>query len=79
MAPGLLSEENRRKIEPKELPSCLIPRILAVFTQQLEILVTALHTGKLPHSIYLLFFQALVEQLDISVKEKGNVLKVALY
>ena len=24
--PQLLSEENRRKIEPKEIPSCLIPR-----------------------------------------------------
>ena len=36
-------------------------------------------TGKLTRSIYLLFFQALVEQLDISVKEKGNVLKVTLY
>ena len=32
--------ENRRKIEPKEIPSRLIPRLLAVFTRQLEILVT---------------------------------------
>ena len=32
----------RRKIEPKEIPSCLIPRLLVVFTRQLEILVTAL-------------------------------------
>ena len=32
-----------RKIEPKEIPSCLIPHILVVFTQQLEILVTALY------------------------------------
>ena len=29
-----------RKIEPKEIPSCLIPRLLVVFTRQLEILVT---------------------------------------
>ena len=41
--PQLLSEENKRKIEPKEIPSCLIPRLLVVFTQQLEILVTTLH------------------------------------
>ena len=40
--PWLLSLENRRKIEPKEIPSCLIPRLLVVFTQHLEILVTAL-------------------------------------
>ena len=31
-----------RKIEPKEIPSCLIPRLLVVFTRQLEILVTFL-------------------------------------
>ena len=43
--PQLLSEENRRKIEPKEIPSCLIPRLLVVFTQQLEILVTTLSEG----------------------------------
>ena len=43
--PQLLSEENRRKIEPKEIPSCLIPRLLIVFTQQLEILVTTLLEG----------------------------------
>ena len=40
--PQPLSKENRRKIEPKEIPSCLIPRLLVVFTQQLEILVTTL-------------------------------------
>ena len=34
--------ENRRKIEPKEIPSRLIPHRLVVFTQQLEILVTTL-------------------------------------
>ena len=28
----LLSKENRRKIEPKEIPSCLIPSLLVVFT-----------------------------------------------
>ena len=43
MAPG----DFHRKIEeiimePKEIPSCLIPRLLVVFTQQLEILVTSL-------------------------------------
>ena len=38
----LLSKENRRKIEPKETPSCLIPCLLVVFSWQLEILVTTL-------------------------------------
>ena len=33
----------QRKIEPKEILSCLIPRLLVVFTRQLEILVTTLH------------------------------------
>ena len=40
--PQLLSLENRRKIEPNKIPSCLIPRLLVVFTQQLEILLTTL-------------------------------------
>ena len=40
--PWLLLLENRRKIEPKEIPSCLIPHLLVVFTRQLEILVTSL-------------------------------------
>ena len=40
--PRLLSKENKIKIEPKEIPSCLIPRLLVVFTRQLEILVTTL-------------------------------------
>ena len=38
--PWLLSLENRRKIEPRETPSCLIPGPLVVCTWQLEILVT---------------------------------------
>ena len=33
------------KIEPKEIPSRLIPRLLVVFTRQLEILVTTLGNG----------------------------------
>ena len=40
--PRLLLLENRRKIELKEIPCCLIPRLLVVFTRQLEILVTTL-------------------------------------
>ena len=40
--PWLLSKENKRKIELKEIPSRLIPRLLVVFTRQLEILVTTL-------------------------------------
>ena len=38
----ILSKENRRKIEPKEIPSYLIPHLFVVFTWQLEILVTTL-------------------------------------
>ena len=34
--PQLLAKENRRKIEPKEIPSYLIPRLLVVFTQQIH-------------------------------------------
>ena len=30
--PGLLLLENRRKLEPKEAPRCLIPRLLVVFS-----------------------------------------------
>ena len=37
--------ENRRKVEPKEILSHLIPRLLVVFTWQLEILVTTLIRG----------------------------------
>ena len=40
--PRLLSQENRRKIGPKEIPSCYIPCLLVAFTQQLEILVKSL-------------------------------------
>ena len=40
--PRLLLLKDRRKIEPKEIPSRLIPRLLVVFTRQLEILVTTL-------------------------------------
>ena len=40
--PRLLLLENRRKLEPKETPRCLIRRLLVVFTRQLEILTTTL-------------------------------------
>ena len=41
--PRLLSLENRRKIEPKEISSCFFIRhLLVVFARQLEILLTAL-------------------------------------
>ena len=40
--PRLLLLENRRKKEPKEIPSRLIPCLLVLFTRQLEILVTTL-------------------------------------
>ena len=57
--PRPLSKENRRKIEPKETPSCLIPRLLFVFSRQLKILVTTLlfRSGRLLGRLrYLLFF-----------------------
>ena len=47
--PRLLLLENRRKLEPKETPRCLIPRLLFVFIRQLEILATTLdlsHSSK---------------------------------
>ena len=50
LGPWLLSKENKRKMEPKETPGCLIPRLLVVFTLQLEILVTTLFT---PHTFFL--------------------------
>ena len=43
--PQLLSKENGRKIERKEIPSCLIPHLFFVFPWQLEILVTTLETS----------------------------------
>ena len=45
VAPGYFHMEiEEEKNEPKEIPSCLIPRLLVVFTRQLEILETALHS-----------------------------------
>ena len=48
--PWLLSYENNTKIEPKEIPSCLIPRLLVVFSLQLETLVTAVQISELSAS-----------------------------
>ena len=43
--PRLSLMENKGKLKPKETPRCLIPRLLVVFTHQLEILTTTLtHT-----------------------------------
>ena len=41
--PRLLLLENRRKLEPKETPRCLIPLLFVVFTRQLKILATTLY------------------------------------
>ena len=48
-APRLLLMENRRKLEPKDESQkrCLIPRLLVVFTRQLEILTTTLQVASL--------------------------------
>ena len=35
--PSAAVKGKRRKTEPKETPSCLIPRLLVIFTRQLEI------------------------------------------
>ena len=43
--PRLFLMENKGKLEPKETPRSLIPRLLVVFTQQLEILTTTLVLG----------------------------------
>ena len=50
----LLLKQNKRKMEPKEIPSCLIPRLLVVFTWQLEILVTTRNLRF--HNMYDLFY-----------------------
>ena len=42
VASSYFQRKNRRKIEPKETPSCLIPCLCVVLTWQLEILVTTL-------------------------------------
>ena len=44
------------KIEPKEILSCLIPRLLVVFTWQLEIFKTALDMLKRVSNIVELWF-----------------------
>ena len=41
-SPRLVAQEKIKKMEPKEIPSCLIARLLVVFTRQCEILVTSL-------------------------------------
>ena len=58
-SPRLLSYENKRKIEPKEIFSCLTSRPNAVFTRQLETLVTALQIIELADNrlIYWLHFK----------------------
>ena len=37
--------ENKRKMEPEELPKCTIPLLLIMYTWQLEVLATALGQG----------------------------------
>ena len=48
VAPSYFHRKIEGKKEPKEIPSCLIPRLLVVFTRQLEILVTALKGREKP-------------------------------
>ena len=44
MSPGYFHKKNKRKIEPKVLPSCTIPLLLFAYTRQLEILAIAVGT-----------------------------------
>ena len=78
--PQLLSKENIRKIEPQEIPSCLIPRLLDVFTQQLEILATTLSEGNSKTSSSTLAFfyyntrNHFTERLDILIHDREYAL-----
>ena len=78
--PQLLSKENIRKIEPQEIPSCLIPRLLDVFTQQLEILATTLSEGnsKTSSSTLAFFYYTTInhftERLDILIHDREYAL-----
>ena len=38
---------NKRKTEPKELPSCTIPLLLFAYTRRLEVLATALRETRI--------------------------------
>ena len=42
MVPCFFQRKTVEQIEPKETPSCLIPLLLVVLIQQLQILVTTL-------------------------------------
>ena len=67
----LLSQENRGKIELKEINSCLIPHLLLVFNQQLETLVTtALFHYKIPTRKY--FSDVLVHSRPHWFRWKNN-------
>ena len=59
----LLSKENGRKIERKEIPSCLVPHLFFVFPCQLEILVTTLETSE--------FFQ--VQKTEVTVLNRHHL------
>ena len=42
VTPDYFHKKKERKVGPQQIPSCLIPGLLVVFTQKLEILATAL-------------------------------------
>ena len=42
VTPDYFHKKKGRKVGPQQIPSCLIPGLLVVFTQKLEILATAL-------------------------------------
>ena len=73
----LLSQENRGKIELKEINSCLIPHLLLVFNQQLEILMTtALFHYKIPTRKY--FSDVLVHSRPYWFRWKNNEKKIPI-
>ena len=57
-----MTKVYRRKIEPKEILSCFIPRLLVVFTWQLEILVTSLENN-IPVPGFVPFFEQKLQGL----------------
>ena len=73
-------QENIRKIEPKEIPSCLISHLLVVFTQQREILVTTLAFFtyvKFYKSFFFSFFPSFLLLRVVQVTNLQSQIKIA--
>ena len=59
---GYLHRKVEEKCNQKEIPSCLIPRLLVVFTRQLEILVTTLVLRIKDFCLTILLYPALLSR-----------------